>query len=394
MFNEEYLHNALNHLTKVDGFTDFYNNYVESHDVHSSAQLEEFYHAFKCHLVEQGNWNNDLEITLNIIFEQANDLKERKSSAPIFIINEAKKINDSWIADFHRDYSKCTTGESFATEIKPGRYKTYREYDIFYGVDGSKLKAVYSKYRDYKHPYVSYTIGSAMYKAQNYSEGLPLMHEGLKNIISYPNYYWNSEYAIEGATWLIGDLLQLLNDKFDSDFRIEKIKLLKIMFLFMTRYICMTRSNMKTIDFYSNRARIVKANYYEFISIFGLGVNPDIQFISDMYLAYKVADEHRLTSIPPFMQLYWESKKMYDHGSHVPNNSGGYKEIEDKTWMQCVKVGELRSIILAEKLLKEFENYELNISNIKLNEIFQQLKENVKDGFDDFIKKLIDNKLK
>lgn len=394
MFNEEYLQNALNHLMKVEGFNDFYNNFIQTNKLETSAQLESFYLAFKCHLLENGNWSNELEITLKIIFEQANFVKEKKTQTPIFFINESKKINDSWIADFRADFSKCITGEQFANEIKPRRYKTYREYDIFYGVDGSKLNEVYSKYRDYKHPYVNYTIGSTMYKAKNYSEGLPLMHEGLKSIISYPNYYWNNKYAIEGASWMIGDLIYLLGDKFDEDFRLERIKLLKILFLFMTRYICMNNSDIKTIDFYANRARLVKGNLYEFITIFSLGVNPDIQFISDMFLAYKIADENQLTSIPPFMDLFWESKKMYDHGSHIPNNTGGYREIEDKTWMECVRIGEVRSLILGEKLLIEFENQELNISNSRLNQIFQKLKENTTDDFDNFIKKLTDMKLK
>ena len=46
--------------------------------------------------------------------------------------------------------------------------------------------------------------------------------------------------------------------------------------------------------------------------------------------------------------------KMYRHGSHISNSSGGYQETEDATWMQLVQRGHLRSINLAEKIFIEF----------------------------------------
>ena len=137
----------------------------------------------------------------------------------------------------------------------------------------------------------------------------------------------------------------------------------------------MTKSNLKSVDFYSNRARIVKSNYMEFIGIFWIGVNPDIQYISDMYLAHQTG------------------MKMYRHGSHIPNSSGGYQEIEDRTWMELVRDGEIRSIMLADKLLKEFENYELNISNSTIDNIFSILFETKKDDLENYIKKISERKL-
>src|SRR5690606_24049113 len=173
----------------------------------------------------------------------------------------------------------------------------------------------------------------------------------------------------------------------------EKIKLLKLLFLYMSRYICMTQSNIKSIDFYSIRARVVKGNYMEFIGIFGLGVNPDIQYMSDMYLAYQISSNNNLTAIPSFKQFMWDSLKMYEHGSHIPNSSGGYKEIEDRTWMELVRDGEIRSLILGDKLLKEFENYELNISNSTIDDIFKILHETKKDDLENYIKKISERKL-
>ena len=139
----------------------------------------------------------------------------------------------------------------------------------------------------------------------------------------------------------------------------------------------MSKDNLLSIDAYSNRARIVRDYKYQFMGIFGIGVIPDIQYISDKYLAYTTATKNNLVG-QPFTQLMWDSMKMYRHGSHIPNSSGGYQETEDATWMQLVQRGHLRSINLSEKILEEFENYELNFTNSEIDLICEiALKKNI-----------------
>lgn len=394
MSNEENLKVALHHLISLEEHQAFYESYIEKNEIKTHEQLDEFFNVFKSHLSENGKWDAELELTLKIIKEQADIIKHQNSTSPVFSINKSRKLNDSWLSVFQKEFNQCLTGDKFAEEIKPRRFKTITENIILHGVDGTKLSEVYSKYSEFNHPYVNFQVASVLYSAKNFSGGLPILKNGIKSIVSFPNHYWNNEHGVEGATWMICDLLYLTGSSFETlDLRNEKIKLLKLMFLYMSRYIYMTQSNMKSIDFYSNRARFVKGNYMEFIGIFGLGVNPDIQFISDMYLGYQVAMKNQLTSIPSFMQLMWESKKMYEHGSHIPNGSGGYKDIEDRTWMELVRDGEIRSIILAERLLKEFENHELNISNSTVDNIFYHLTETKKDDLENYIKKINERKL-
>lgn len=394
MSNEEYLRAALQHLIGLEEHNSFYKNYVSNHEIKTSTDLDLFFNAFKSHLDTLGKWNDDLELTLKIIKEQSDIVKHQKSNSPLFSINNSRKLNDSWLIEFQKEFQQCLTGDQFVEEIKPKRYKTITENLILYGVDGEKLSNVYSKYSEFNHPYVNYTVASVLYNAKNFSNGLHILKDGIKSIASFPNHYWNNEYGVEGAAWMVGDLLYLLGSSLDaSNLRNEKIKLLKLLFLYMSRYICMTQSNIKSIDFYSNRARIVKGNYMEFIGIFGLGVNPDIQYMSDMYLAYQISSNNNLTAIPSFRQFMWDSLKMYEHGSHIPNSSGGYKEIEDRTWMELVRDGEIRSLILGDKLLKEFENYELNLSNSTIDNIFKILDETKKDDLENYIKKISERKL-
>lgn len=396
MSNEENLEVALRHLLSFPEHLEFYENYTSKREIKSPQDLDEFFVAYKNFLSEKGKWTDEIDLTLKIVKEQSNIVKHQKSTTPIFSINISRKINDSWINEFAKELNSCLTGDVFAEEIKPRQYKTITENLILYDVDTKKLSDLYCKYSSFNHPYVNYQVSSALYNSKNFSQGLPILQDGIKSIASYPIHYWNNEHGVEGAIWMIADFLFLLgNEGFSKlELRQEKIKLLKLLFLYMSRYICMTQSNIKCIDVYSNRARIVRGYYMDFVGIFWLGVNPDIQFISDMYLAYQTAINNHIPIIPPIQQFYWDSMKMYRYGSLIPNNSGGYQDIEDRTWIELVRDGEIRSLMLADNLLKAFENYELNISNADIDKLFTHLSLTKQDDIDNYLKKINERKLK
>lgn len=394
MSNEDQLKAALNYLLSLPEYLDFFESYTSGKEIKTTDDLDNLFNAFQKHLFDKGILNEKNELLLKIIKEQSDIFKQQNSSSPLFFINASRRLNDSWIENFNNEFNQCFSGDEFAEEIKPRRYKTITENRILYGIYGDKLFDIYEKYSQFNHPYINYQVSSVFYNSKNYSQGLPILREGILTICSYPHYYWNNEYGIEGAAWMIGDLLYLLGyDIFlQKELWEDKIKLLKLLFLYMSRYICMTKSNLKSIDFYSNRAKIVKGNYMEFVRIFGFGVNPDIQYISDMYLAHWTGLNHNLPMYTkPLDQYYWESMKMYRHGSHIPNDTGGYQEIEDRTWLELVNVGEVRSIMLADTLLKEFENHELNISTLTVNRLFDYLietkQDNMKNNFDKLSKR-------
>lgn len=395
MSNKDNLKAALHHLIRLPEYLEFYESYSSVHEIRTPSDMDTLFIAFQKYLSDKGSLNDQIELSIKLIKEQSDIIRHENSTSPIFSVSTSRKLNDSWIEDFRKDYHQCFTGDVFSHEVKPRQYKTIAESLIVYAISSEKLLTLSEKYFHFNHPYVNYLIASAIYNSKNFSQGLPILRNGIATICSYPNYYWNNEFAIEGASWMIADLLYLLgNDIFlKEELQKEKIKLLKLLFLYMSRYICMTKSNLKCIDFYSNRARIIKGNISDFIAIFPLGVNPDIQFISDMYLAYQTAINHDIPTIQPIQQLYFDSMKMYRHGSLIPNNTGGYHDIEDRTWMELVRDGEQRSLMLANKLLKEFENYELNISNLTINILFDYLIETKLDDTFNYLNKLNERKL-
>lgn len=393
MDNDDLLKTALNYITSHNEYPNFKEKYTVNQFT-TYQHLVDLFLAFKKHLTDLGKLDGPLELTFKIFDEQAIKYQIQSTQSPLYIIDKSRRLNDKWIPDFEKDLNQCLTGEKFSKEIKPKRYKTITENIVLIGVDAQKLYNVYHNYSEYNHPYVNYQVSSILYNAKNFSDGLPILYEGIKSIASFPNFYWNNIYGVEGATWMLCDLLFLSGNGFYKlQLETERLKLLKLIYLYMSRYIYMTNSNLKSIDFYANRARIVKENYAAFMTIFDIGVNPDIQFISDMYLAYKVSMEYQLTAIPCFMDLMWESVKMYEHGSHIPNGSGGYKDIEDRSWMELVSIGEIRSIELANRLRQEFESCSLNISNTTINKVFNYLRENKKDDLENFLNEIKEQKL-
>ena len=396
MSNEDNLKAALHYLISLPEHLEFYESYSSYQEIKSSDDMDAFFIAFQKHLSDNGTLNEQIELSIKFVKEQSDIVRHQKSTSPLFSISTSKKLNDSWIEDFRKEFSQCFTGDVFAEKIKPRQYKTIKENLIVHSVSSEMLLALNEKYSQFNHPFVNYQIASVIYNSKNFSQGLPILRKGISTVCSYPHYYWNNEYAIEGAAWMIGDFLYLLGqDIFQKEeLHKEKIKLLKLLFLYVSRYISMTKSNLKCIDFYSNRARIVRGNYIDFVGIFSSGVNPDIQFISDMYLAYQTAINNEMPIIQPIQQLYWDSMKMYRHGSLIPNSSGGYQEIEDRTWMELVRDGEVRSIMLANKLLKEFENHELNISKLTITILFDYLIETKQDDMKNYLDKLNERKLK
>jgi hypothetical protein len=394
MSNEEVLKSALHHLINSDEHGGFFAAFIEK-QISSEADLSITFQKYKKHLLEKNQWSEELEIVLKLIGEQSNIIQQKNTTSHIYYVNNSQKINDSWIKEFIEDLNKCLTGDYFAEEERR-RYKTIKEYSVLYGVNGEELSKVYTKFCDFNHPFVNFKVSSILYNSKDYTNGLPILQQGLKSIASYPNFYWNSKYGVEAAAGIIGDFLYLLGHKvfIQTGLISEKIKLLKLLYLYLSRYIYMTNSDIRCVDFYANRAKIVKECYLDFIGIFDWGVNPDIQFISDMYLAHQTGMNHGLPMFTkPYDQFYWDSMKMYRHGSHVPNGTGGYHDIEDRTWKELVRDGEIRSIVLSEKLLKAFSNYELNLSNATIETLFAQLYETKKDAVDEYLTKINQNKL-
>lgn len=375
------LKSSLGLLFSITEFEDFFKNYSQEKKIEGKNGLYLLIESFRENLSQKRELSSEEDILLKHIVECTENEICANSPLKISIVNKVKIPNEEFLKEFLTDFQAIKTGDLSFEEINKGKYKTVKEYISLHGVDGKGLSKLYEKYKDFNHPYIYDLISEPIIQAKNYSNGIAILKKSLKYALRYPNYFWHSLRGVDACATSLYRIQFLLG--YDGFREIEKsienfeTKLLKLIFLYLSRVIYMSEANLLSIDAYSNRARIVRDYKYQFMGIFGIGVIPDIQYISDKYLAYTTATKNNLVG-QPFTQLMWDSMKMYRHGSHIPNSSGGYQETEDATWMQLVQKGHLRSINLSEKILEEFENYELNFTNSEIDLICEiALKKNI-----------------
>lgn len=375
------LKSSLGLLFSITEFEDFFKNYSQEKKIEGKNGLYLLIESFRENLSQKRELSSEEDILLKHIVECTENEIYANSPLKISIVNKVKIPNEEFLKEFLTDFQAIKTGDLSFEEINKGKYKTVKEYISLHGVDGKGLSKLYEKYKDFNHPYIYDLISEPIIQAKNYSNGIAILKKSLKYALRYPNYFWHSLRGVDACATSLYRIQFLLG--YDGFREIEKsienfeTKLLKLIFLYLSRVIYMSEANLLSIDAYSNRARIVRDYKYQFMGIFGIGVIPDIQYISDKYLAYTTATKNNLVG-QPFTQLMWDSMKMYRHGSHIPNSSGGYQETEDATWMQLVQRGHLRSINLSEKILEEFENYELNFTNSEIDLICEiALKKNI-----------------
>lgn len=325
--------------------------------------------SFSSFIEEKRKLNDSEELILKLFIECVEAEYANSFVTKLFNINNNFKVNDLYLNDFNQDYGRILTGESEFKEINIGKYKTKKEFLRLREVDDNGLFELYEKYIHYNHPYIFYMISEPMVQAGNYANGINVLRGALKHSFRSPNYYWENIEAVDACAtalyqiqYLLGYIgIRKLNEKIEN----FENKLFKLIFLYLSRVIYMEKDSPLSIDAYSNRARLVRDNKYSFLPIFGLGVNSDIQYMADKYLAYLVACKNNCGAV--YQQCFWDSMKMYRHGHHIPNHTGGIQEIEDAKFTELVKKGEFRSISLANDLLAEFENQELNLSNSEID---------------------------
>lgn len=378
-------------LFSIPEFGDFYEEFSLEHKIESKDDFQLLTDKFREYLSKKREVAEEENILFKHLIECAEKEVYANSKLKIAIINKIKIPNEDFLKEFSKEFNAIKTDDLFFEETNKGKYKTVKEYISLFGVDGKGLSEVYEKYKNFNHPYIYERISEPIIQAKNYSIGIPILEKSLKYSFRYPNYFWDSLQGVNACASSLYRIQFLLGidgiRKISETINNFEIKLLKLIFLYLSRVIYMSQNNLLSIDAYSNRARIVRDYNYQFMGIFGLGVNPDIQYISDKYLAYTTATKNNLVG-EPFIQFMWDSMKMYRHGSHIPNSTGGYQEIEDATWMELVQKGNLRSITLSENILSEFENSELNLTNSEIDFICNYAIKKNKDDFENYIKKI------
>ena len=358
-------------LENIQGFDEFFKHYVSGNEVDSIERIVRLLESFKDSLIKQARFGETEQLILAHTHELLETVSYATSNYKIFQVSATLKPKEEFVFDFSAEFDSAKTSDVFFQTISPKRYKTKTEKIAYHGCDGKKVAEIYHRYKGYNHPYIHYLTSLPFIESRQYTFGIPILNNALKYAFRFPNHFWHSKIGVEACGWSLFRLQNLLGYEgmllVEQEVPLFKQKLLKLIYLYLSRYIYMTNGALKAIDCYTHRAQLIKDYHIDFAGIWGLQVNPDIQFISDYYLAHEISEKYSLSGIPQFKQLFWDSLKMYEHGSLIPNATGGYKDIEERTWVELVSDGASRSIRFSEKLLQEFEDHELNLTNTEVD---------------------------
>lgn len=292
---------------------------------------------------------------------------QKKNLYEITTKDKSLCINDSYVEEYVRDVQE-TKNEILKFKDLKSPWRTRGISLPLNEISRIQLNSIILKYKDYNHPYILADIAGMEIYGQNFVNGLHYLYRSIKEVVDFPNRYWNSDYGIVGAA----NTFRLLYLMCPSS-NIEMLsKLFKYEYVYLTKLSCTTNDELFEQEAYVNRAAMVtssKARYF-----IPATINPDLLYISDMYYAHfcnKLAEQLSYSS---GWKYYIKSLTYYQHASCWPNGTGGYIDIEDKTYNEIVSQKHEQAILLANKYFVGFQTKAdyLNFKDIeKLFELIQ-----------------------
>ena len=395
----------MNLIPFIEQFSDFVSqvpglsNYIESkgHPNDIRALIE----SYRADLKDKGALTPQLDLMLKILLEKWSFIEEH-SPKGIFHVNPHLAVDDSCILEeFFKDTRDKVRGVSFE-DAKNQPYIGIKEKIVRQQVDYSEI---YEKYLDCDHPYICAQIACAYINAKQYDVGLVFLQKALVHVFAAPNIYWHNQLAVQGCVDALYELQYQLGpigmDQLTEVLPGGRYFILRCLYLLLSRAIYMNgdgegefdgvhvpQSVISKINYYSLRADLVLHYRTDFVIIFGIGVNPDIQFMSDKAYANAVAEQYGLGIMTK--SAYDDSLKMYRYGSLRPNDTGGYAEIEDATWDELIERGRIRSQAFANSLYEEYLQGKFVVSHSVLADVIGYLHDFVVDStlsYNDFIER-------
>ena len=335
------------------------------------------------------NFNNELWLKIlqeKIALFKANNKTEfyQIGDKPRLYITLGKfipglKLDESDLDDFIKEWESRKTGQIKYTDKQSRRYVSSRE-SWFYEVH-TYDETFLEKFKHAAHPLIQSIIGKSLI-AGGERRGIGYLFNALTRAVVMPNIYWHNERAIIGYIEAIWEIIRLSKSAHISvkekgiDEPLIFCKLLRLLFLYMSRYIELNPDKINTADVYSNRAELFYFFPTEMKYLFSDGgfyaIIPDLQFSSDKFLAYRTASQISPDLVIGFyMQCLWDSKKMYQYGNlNYPITDGGYTVIEDANWMEIIERCRMRSRVVAQQIYDKDSQGNIYLTKEQIEQLF------------------------
>lgn len=313
-------------------------------------------------------------------------LEEQAKSHPLWeitSIDKSKCIDDSYVEDFIHEEKRYESGKYRFQELQ-SPYKTIKFSLALKDIPSNAVKELTYKYGSHEHPYILSDIANCYILSGDFISAFPLLYRSAKQLGNYPNTFWNSEYGIIGAANTFRHLVAMARDVVSIE---TYLKLLKLYYLYLSRLVRVVKDKLCQQSGYVNRA-VLDLDPYVF-SILPIGINPELLYISDMYYAHYCNELAVQVSSASGCRYDMQSLKYYQHASLWPNSTGGYVEIEDKTYIEIVEQKNQQADSVAYGYLDEIKSGVIAIERKELNSLFQILEKESRNNYLKFKNKVL-----
>ena len=301
--------------------------------------------------------------------------------AEITTLDRSLCLDESKVFEYIVKQQKLVSGDIKNVEYLRTPYKTKTKVLPFRHISPIDHDWLIIEYGGIAHPYILADIAGVLIYSKKIKESFDYLRGSVSLLTEFPNKFWNSELAIAGAT----NTFRLIRLMFPSH-RLDQIalfrKIFKYNYLYLTRMACITRDELMEQTAYVNRAELVSHRCaYLFLPLFQ---NPDLLYISDLYHAHYCNETAMFNSVVSGKNYYMQSLTYYQNGSLWPNDTGGYVDIEDKTYGQIVREKKLVSIMNAQSFMQEIIKSQEFLTSSDIAAIFSLIENEYKTNFKSF----------
>lgn len=301
--------------------------------------------------------------------------------ADITTLDRSLCLDESKVFEYIVKQQKLASADIKNVENLRTPYKTKTKVLPFRHISPIDHDWLIIEYGGIAHPYILADIAGVLIYSKKIKEAFDYLRRSVSLLTEFPNKFWNSELAIAGAT----NTFRLIRLMFPSH-RLDQIalfrKIFKYNYLYLTRMACITRDELMEQTAYVNRAELVSHRCaYLFLPLFQ---NPDLLYISDLYHAHYCNETEMFNSVVSGKNYYMQSLTYYQNGSLWSNDTGGYVDIEDKTYGQIVREKKLVSIMNAQSFMQEIIKSQEFLTSSDIAVIFSLIENEYNTNFKSF----------
>lgn len=288
----------------------------------------------------------------------------KKDLYEITTIDKSLCIDDSYVDEYVKDIQYAQSEKPVFKDIN-SPWRTRGISLALHEIPTLLLNSIVFKYKKYNHPYILADIAGMYIYGQKLNEGLHYLYRSIQEIVDFPNRYWNSDYGIAGAANTFR-LLHLMCPS--SNIELTR-KLFKYQYVYLTKLSCTTNDELFQQDAYVNRAAMVISSIARFF--IPMSINPDLLYISDMYYAHYCNELAEQLSYASGWKYNMKSLTYYQHASFWPNDTGGYVDIEDKTYNEIVSQKHEQAKLIAYEYFVDFQTQKDYLDSCGIEELFR-----------------------